>query len=166
MTSKSAFILALFFPLTVATISSHAQTYQWKDSNGQTVISDFPPPSTAKGQRSIGGAKPSVVSETAPEKAPAANQPADAPKTTAEKDMDFKKRQQEAKDKADKLAKEQAAEKEKTENCERARRNVAALEANQPIAVYDDQGERKLMDSTLRDQELERARKLMADSCK
>lgn len=162
MTSRPTFIFALFLPLTVATISAHAETFQWKDSNGQTVVSDVPPPATAKGHRSIGGMKPAVVSEALPEKTGDAPKVADAPKTTAEKDLDFKKRQQEAREKADKLA----AESEKRENCERARRNLVALESNQPLSTYDEKGERKLMDSSQRDQEIERARKFVADSCK
>lgn len=162
MTSRSTFIFALFFPLTVASFSTHAETFQWKDSNGQTVVSDVPPPATAKGRRSIGGMKPAVVSEALPEKTGDAPKVADAPKTTAEKDLDFKKRQQEAREKADKLA----AESEKRENCERARRSVATLESNQPISTLDDNGERKVMDTSQRDQEIERARKVMADSCK
>ncbi len=166
MTARHSFIFALFFPLTVASISAHAETFQWKDSNGQTVVSDVPPPATAKGQRSIGGVKPAVVSEGIPEKTVDAPKVADAPKTTAEKDLDFKKRQQEAREKADKQAKEQAAEKEKNENCERARRNLAALESNQPLNTVDEKGERKLMDASQRDQEMERARKFMANTCK
>jgi len=166
MTSRPTFIFALFLPLTVATISAHAETFQWKDSNGQTVVSDVPPPATAKGRRSIGGMKPVVVSEALPEKTGDAPKVADTPKTTAEKDLDFKKRQQEAREKADKHAKEQAAEKEKSENCERARRNLVALESNQPLSTYDEKGERKLMDTSQRDQEIERARKFVADSCK
>ncbi|TXT32570.1 MAG: hypothetical protein FD131_143 [Rhodocyclaceae bacterium] len=162
MTSRPTFIFALFLPLTVATISAHAETFQWKDSNGQTVVSDVPPPATAKGRRSIGGMKPAVVSEALPEKTGDAPKVADAPKTTAEKDLDFKKRQQEAREKADKLA----AESEKSENCERARRNLVALESNQPLSTYDEKGERKLMDSSQRDQEIERARRFVADTCK
>ncbi|NTV71942.1 MAG: DUF4124 domain-containing protein [Azonexaceae bacterium] len=162
MTSKSTFIFALFFPLTVASLSADAETFQWKDSNGQTVVSDVPPPATAKGRRSIGGVKPAVVSETIPEKTADTPKAAEAPKTVAEKDLDFKKRQQEAKEKADK----QAAEAEKRDNCERARRSVATLESNQPLSTLDDNGERKLMDSAQRDQELERARKFVADACK
>lgn len=166
MTSRPTFIFALFFPLTVASISAHAETFQWKDSNGQTVVSDVPPPASAKGRRSIGGAKPAVVSEAIPEKTPDGAKVADAPKTTAEKDLDFKKRQQDAREKADKQAKEQAAEKEKAENCDRIRRNLAALESNQPVNTLDEKGERKLMDTSQRDQEIERARKIIADTCK
>ncbi|MBL8429757.1 MAG: DUF4124 domain-containing protein [Dechloromonas sp.] len=152
--------------MTAAFTSAQAETYQWKDSNGQTVVSDLPPPATAKGRRSIGGAKPAVVSETIPEKPPSTPKAAETPLNVAEKEFEFKKRQQESREKADKQAKEQAAEKEKRENCDIARRNLAALEANQPLNVFDDQGERKLMDSTLREQEIERARKFMAESCK
>jgi hypothetical protein len=166
MTSKPTFIFALIFPLTVASISAHAETFQWKDSNGQTVVSDVPPPATAKGRRSIGGVKPAVVSEAIPDKTADATKAADAPKTTAEKDLEFKKRQQEAKEKAEKQAKEQAAENERRENCENARRNLAILESNQPVSTLDDGGERKLMDTSKRDQEMERARKIMTDSCK
>jgi hypothetical protein len=166
MTSKYSLVFALVLASTTAVISAQAETYQWKDSNGQTVVSDIPPPASAKGRRSIGGVKPAVVSEAIPEKPTDAPKAADAPKSTAEKDLDFKKRQQEAKEKADKQAKEQTVEAEKRDNCERARRNLAALESNQPLAAADDSGERKVMDTTQREQEMERARKIMADSCK
>lgn len=162
MTSKSRLVFALVLASTSAGMSAQAETYQWKDSNGQTVVSDIPPPATAKGKRSIGGVKPAVVSEALPEKTADAPKVAEAPKTTAEKDFDFKKRQQEAKEKSDK----QAAEAEKRDNCERARRNVVALESDQPLSTYGDNGERQLMDSTQRNQEIERARKVMADTCK
>jgi hypothetical protein len=166
MTSRSAFVFALFFPFTVATMSSHAETFQWKDSNGQTVVSDVPPPATAKGRRSIGGAKPAVVSEALPEKTAEAAKAPEGPKTIAEKDLDFKKRQQESREKADKLAKEQAAEKEKTENCERARRTLAALESDRPINTTGAYGERNTMDDSQRAQEIERTRKFIAETCK
>jgi hypothetical protein len=162
MTTRSALVFALFLGPTVAFGPALAETYQWKDSNGQTVVSDIPPPPTVKGRRSIGGKQPSVVSEKPAEDPKAA----DAPKTVAEKDFEFKKRQQEAKEKADKLAKEQTAEADKRVNCERARNLVTALEANQPVSSYDDQGQRKLMDNAQREQELDRARRAMAESCK
>ncbi|MBS1140779.1 MAG: hypothetical protein H6R13_2232 [Proteobacteria bacterium] len=166
MTSKPAFNFALFFLLTVTAASSQAETFQWKDSNGQTVVSDVPPPASVKGRRSIGGVKPAVVSENLPEKTADGAKAPELPKTTADKDLDFKKRQQEAKEKAEKQTKEQAAESEKRDNCERARRNLAALEANRPLSTLDEKGERKLMDTTQREMEMERARKFMADSCK
>lgn len=152
---KSPLIFALCVMSTVAAVSVQAQTYQWKDKNGRTVISDTPPP---------GSAKPSQISDAAPA-APAAT-PTEAPKTFAEKDMEFRKRQQEAKDKAEKEAKEQAAAAEKRENCERARRNLAALESSQPLASIDENGQRKSMDNGMRQQEIERARQFITETCK
>jgi hypothetical protein len=157
---RSHFIFALFLASTAASLTAHAQTYQWKDGSGRTVISDTPPPASAKERRAIGDRRPAVVSEKIEEK------PAEAPKTMAEKDLEFKKRQQEAREKAEKQAKEQAAEKERRESCENARRNLAVFETDQPVATYDESGQRKIMDSSERNQEIERARRFVADSCK
>jgi hypothetical protein len=115
MTMKTALILALGIASTAAVITAHAQTYQWKDSSGRTIISDTPPPGSAKAARAIGNAQPAVVKGDV-----AAEKPADAPKTAAEKDLEFKKRQQEAREKADKDAKEQKAAADKRENCDAA----------------------------------------------
>ncbi|MGE5470538.1 MAG: DUF4124 domain-containing protein [Bacteroidota bacterium] len=152
---KTTFALALVVAATTTISSAHAQTYQWKDSKGKTVISDTPPPGSAKPMQTL-GSSPTPSAEKAPE----------AAKTAAEKDMEFKKRQQDARDKADKEAKEQSAAAEKRENCERARRNLAALESAQPLATLDAYGQRKTMDNSQREQEMERARQFMADSCK
>ncbi|MBS1139881.1 MAG: hypothetical protein H6R13_1334 [Proteobacteria bacterium] len=166
MTTKSSLVFALVFASANLSVATHAETFQWKDSNGQTVVSDVPPPASAKGRRSIGGQQPAVVSEKVAEKSPEGTKATDAPMTTAEKDLEFKKRQQEAKEKAEKQAKEQAAEKDKRDNCDNARRNLAALETNQPMATYDDKGQRILMDGAQREQTMERARRVVADSCK
>ncbi len=45
-------------------------------------------------------------------------------------------------------------------------RSLAALESNQPMATLGDKGERQIMDSQQRAQEMERARRFMAESCK
>jgi len=155
---KTAKLLALLAAAAISATSAHAQTYQWKDSSGRTVISDTPPPGSAKDRQTLGG-QPAVVTTPA-EKA------AEAPKTTADKDMEFKKRQQEAKDKADKDAREQAATAQKKENCERTRRNLSALESGRPLSQPDENGQPRLMDTTQREQEIERARKFMSDACK
>ena len=166
MTSKAIIALAAVAATSIASLNSaYAETYQWKDSSGQTVISDTPPPSNAKNRRSIDARQPSVVTEKPTEQAAESAKPPEAPKTTAEKDLEFKKRQQENKEKADKLAKDQAAEAEKKDNCERAKRNLTALENNQPMVTVDDKGQRKFMDTPQREQELARARRIIAESC-
>ncbi len=166
MTMKAAFIFATIFASIATTGICYAETFQWKDGNGQTVISDTPPPTSAKGRRSIGGTKPAVVSEATADKPAEVPKADDTPKSIADKDLEFKKRRQEAKEKAEKQAKAQAAESEKRANCETAQRNLTTLESNRPVTVYDKNGEVKLMDTTERDQEMERARQFMAESCK
>ena len=161
MTMKLTLVFALGIASTAAIVPANAQTYQWKNSSGQTVISETPPPRTTLAPRTIGGnQQPKLDEEKSTEKQ------ADAPKTTAEKDLEFKKRQQEAKEKAEKITKEQTAAAEKRENCERARRSVAALASNQPMATLDEKGERTIMDTSQRDLEMERAQRFMTESCK
>lgn len=157
---RSHFIFALFLASTAASLTAHAQTYQWKDGSGRTIISDTPPPGSIKDRRSIGDRRPAVVSEKIEEK------PVEAPKTTAEKDLEFKKRQQEAREKAEMQAKEQAAEKQKRESCENAKRNLAVFQTDQAVSTFDESGQRKMMDPAQRSQEIERARQFIAESCK
>lgn len=158
---KSALIFALVIASTAALVTAQAQTYQWKDKNGQTVISDMAPPGTAKISRTVGEAQPGAEKSE-----PSAIKPADEPQTTAEKNLAFKKRQQEAREKAEKEAKEKTAAAEKRENCDRARRNLAILESNQAMTTLDDKGERQLMNSNQRAQEMERAQRFIAETCK
>ncbi|MFO1403402.1 MAG: DUF4124 domain-containing protein [Azonexus sp.] len=147
----------VFGLVTVVAIPAWADTCQWKDSAGRTVISDQPPPGNAKdircasGRTSVGG--PDPVAAT-------------APKTLAEKDMDFKKRQQEGKEKAEKAAKENSAATDRKENCERAQRQIAGLEAGERVATVDANGERRFLDDTERQAEIERTRRIANESCK
>lgn len=155
---KPTIVFSLFALCTVAVLPVQAQTYQWKDSSGRTVISDTPPPGAGKSTRTMGGA-PQVERQSA-------ETPANEPKSTAEKEMEFKKRQQEAKEKAEKTAKEQVAAAEKQENCRRAQSNLTALEAGQPMATIDANGQRVVMDASMREQEMAHARRIMAEVCK
>lgn len=154
---KLALTTALAIAFAAASFPACPQTYQWKDAAGRTVISDTPPPPGVKGSRAIGTNVPTVSTEKVEEKDPK------APKTLADKDMDFKKRQQEAKEKADKKAKDEAAAKEKQEHCERTRRQMATLESNQRLATTDENGERQYMDAARREQEMERINKALSD---
>ena len=157
---KNHLIFTLGIALTVTALNAGAQTYQWKDSSGRTVISDTPPPGSAKeSSRTIGGKAPAS-------NAPSTAKPAEAPKTFAEKDMEFKKRQQEATEKADKEAKEKALAAEKRDNCDRAQKQVALLESGQRIATVDEKGERRVMEEAEKAKEIERARRAVSDSCK
>ena len=148
MTMKPSILTLLL--LSTATFSAvHAQTYQWKDSQGRTVISDNPPPSSVRQAKTV---------STDPVKEPT--------KSLAERDMNFKKRQQDSKEKAEKDNKESTAKTELKENCQRARQQLVALESGQRIASTDLNGERRFMEDAERQKEIERARKFVNESCK
>lgn len=144
-------ILPLACCLAVA-LPASAQVYQWKDASGRTVISDTPPPGSAKGSRPVASESVATTGGDA--------------KSLAEKDMEFRKRRLDAKEKADKDAKEQSVAAAMKDNCERSRRQLAALEAGNRMVTYDDKGERRVMEDAERQQEIERARKFIADNCK
>jgi hypothetical protein len=156
---KNLLNFTLGIALTVTLSNATAQTYQWKDSSGRTVVSDTPPPGAVKeSARTIGGNAPTATTTNA--------KPADAPKTIAEKDLEFKKRQQESAEKAGKDAKEAAANAERRDNCERAKRQLALIESGQRIATTDEKGERRIMEDAERAQEMARAQKFASESCK
>jgi len=148
MTMKPSILVLLM--LSTATFSmAHAQTYQWKDSNGRTVISDNPPPGNARQSKSVNAAPP-----------------AETGKSLAERDMEFKKRQQENREKSEKDAKESRTKEELKENCQRARQQLVALESGQRMSSTDLNGERRFMEDAERQKEIERSRKFIQESCK
>lgn len=148
---KIALSIALSVLAALHAAAASAQVYQWKDGSGRTVISDTPPPASAKGSRAVDGRSPA--------EAPAA-------KTLAEKEMEFRKRRLEGKEKAAKEAKEQLAAAERKENCSRARLQLTELESTNPILALDDKGERRYMGEAERQQEAERTRNYMTANCK
>ena len=157
MTMKNTLIFALVIMSTAAAVSAHAQSYQWRDSTGRLVISDSPPPTSARGARPISPASPPAATGTAQ---------TEAPRTAAEQNMDFKKRQQEAREKSEKDAKEAAAAAQKRENCERARHQLATLESgNHRMVVPDGKGGEVFVEGTIKESEMERARATIAESC-
>jgi hypothetical protein len=157
MTMKNALVFALGIALTATVVTSHAQTYQWRDSSGRLVVSDRPPPASARDAKSVGTSAP--LSTGAP-------QPTDSQKTTAEQDMEFRKRQQEAREKSDKEAKETAQAAQLRETCERARTHLQALESGRRMILPDGKGGEMFLEDAQRGDEVERARNAIAESCK
>jgi hypothetical protein len=157
MTMKNALVFALGIALTATVVTSHAQTYQWRDSSGRLVVSDRPPPASARDAKTTGTSTP--PSTTAP-------QAADSQKTTAEKDMEFRKRQQEAREKSDKEAKEAAQAAQNRENCERARTHLKALESGRRMILPDGKGGETFLEDADRGDEIARTQNTIAESCK
>jgi hypothetical protein len=148
MRLSSCFVFSACFAVLLAS-PAHAELYKWKDAEGNTVISDTPKPGSGK-------AIP----------IPAAPQNATPPKSWAEQDLEFKKRQldrQDAQDKADQEAKAAQARKS---NCLSARDNLATLENAGRISSYNaNTGQREFLDDKQRDAEIERAKKSVKEWC-
>jgi hypothetical protein len=158
---------------------SEAQ-WAWKDGNGRLVYSDRPPPSDIKPTQIVRqpstqvlanpapasgpideGGKPGDAKNSDPKSAPAPN----APKTIAERDMEFRKRQQERADSEKKAAEEQTKSAAKTAECERARGYMKSLEDGVRISRTDASGNREFLDDAQRAAEVERTRKIIQGAC-
>ncbi len=148
----------------IACSAAHAQIYQYKDSTGTTVYSDQPPPSSVKPRvvKSQSGSQKEADSRTD------ATKPAGAPatpKTAADREMEFAKRQKERQTQAEKDQKDAAAAAERKDNCERAQRQLQALESGARVAIVDANGERSFLDDDQRSREIERNRKVASENC-
>ena len=144
--------IALAVAVLLAATVANAEIYQWKDKNGKTIFSDKPPAENVVEQKK-------VVSD--PSTAGAAT-----PKTTADRELEFRKRQKESQDSSEKAKTEAAAAAEKQENCVRTRRYLTTLESGERVSLRDDKGERYFMDDAQREQETAKARQELQTNCK
>ncbi len=159
---RSRHLLTLMLPLLIA-LPVQAQVYKWKDAQGRTVISDTPQPGSGKQAPVVG--RPASAGDSTGENGAATTTPT-APKTWAEKDLEFKQRQQQQRENAEKSAKEKAEADQRKEGCERAKGNLRLMESGQRISRTKADGEREFLDDQQRQQEVERARKSVQEWCK
>lgn len=136
----------------LAVASVNAQVYEWKDDKGKTHYSDKPPAAGARAARTIDAA--STASGGTPQL------------STADRELEYRKRQKDAQDKAELTKKEQAAASEKNEACDAARRHLETLESGERIALRDERGERYYLDDEQRQQETAKARQFLQSTCK
>ncbi len=170
MTIKACFrpLAALTLALVAATyLSSAAAQWAWKDESGRVVYSDRPPPSSTKIQILRQPANSAPMNTAAPD---AASKEADkaassAPKSLAERDMEFRKRQQERADAERKSQEEQQKSASKAADCERARGYLRTLDDGVRIAKTDAAGNREFLDDSQRAAEAARTRKSIETLC-
>jgi hypothetical protein len=148
MRAIALFILALMWT------AASAQVYTWRDASGKTHYSDTPPPGVdAKKMRP--GAQPGAASS--------GNTPV---RSTAEQDMEFRKRQTEAEKARAKADQEKGDAEDGKRNCEDARKQLNALESGQRMSRLNEAGESIPLDDEMRAQEIEKARKSVQSWCK
>lgn len=158
----------LMFVALVVAIPAWAQIYEWRDAQGNRNYSDRPPAGVdAKPIRSI---KTPARTQEAESVTPAASAPqvpasSSAPKTIAEQNLEFQKRQAEAAEAREKAEQERRAAEDKRLACEQTRSNLVALESGQRVRRFNAQGEQEFLDDASRAAEIERSRALLRANC-
>jgi hypothetical protein len=138
--------------LLLISTSSHAEVKKWIDAEGKVHYSDMPPVNM----------KVTTISRNAPETLTPASSAA-APKTLAEREVEWKKSQKAKEEASQKEAQEQQAASIKQKNCENARNNLSILE-NSPALLYNEKGER-ITDDATRKQRTEETRQDVSTYC-
>jgi hypothetical protein len=154
---------ALAALLAVALAPPACAQWAWRDENGRTVYSDRPPPPNVRSNQIL--RQPGAQSFGTPAAETKVDNKAAAPKTLAERELEFRKRQQERAEAEKKQAEEQARQEARARECERMRGYLRALENGERIARTDAQGNREFLDDAQRAAEIARVRDSLARSC-
>ena len=164
---RRCFAITLALAAAAYAASATAQ-WAWKEEGGRVVYSDRPPPANVKIQilRQPAGPAMTTSSATGSEPGKEADKPgSSAPKSLAERDMEFRKRQQERADAEKKAQEEQQKSANKAADCERARGYQKSLEDGIRITRTDASGNREYLDDAQRAAEVERTRKMVQQLC-
>ena len=137
-------LLALPFIATAQTM------YKWVDQNGRVTYSDQPPVGTVRSKETI----------TVP-----APTPSSASRQLNAQEAQFKKRQDDAQKAQALAAKKEETERQKADNCARARGELRGLRDNAPIARLTENGERVLLDAGAREAESKRLETFIEENC-
>ena len=170
--SRSLCVAALALALAAGTYAGVAAgQWAWKDDNGRLVYSNLPPPPSVKPAQIVRQPGPGAVlalpaaADGDAAKPAAAPRASNAPKTIAERDADFSKRQQERADGERKAQEEQQKAAQKAADCERSRGYLRALQDGVRITRTDAAGNQEYLDDAQRAGEIDRMRKSVAQLC-
>ncbi|HKW38052.1 MAG TPA: DUF4124 domain-containing protein [Burkholderiales bacterium] len=159
--------LVLFASAILAAASAQAQVYKCLDASGRTVYRQDPcPPSMKREAMSKGGIPRAAAAAPADADAASKGDAAKgAPKTPAQQEQAFRKRQQDAAKAAKDAGQKDAQAQAKEANCRNARQRLAQYEIGGRISRVDENGERYYMDDAQIDSEKARARADVAQYC-
>ena len=131
--------LALLLLAATGATTAQAALYKWTDAQGHVVYSDQPPNANVKTEQLRGAPPPANPN---------------AAKELAQREAEFKKRQDDAAKAETKASKDRATSAEHAENCTQARAELRQLTESQ-LAVYryNEKGEREIMDDDARAKE-------------
>lgn len=160
-----------------AALPASAQ-WAWRDATGRMVFSDQAPPRSVPLKDIVRSPDPASApryvsprpdgeggADTKP--ADGAARPAAKPAPTlAEREIEFRKRQQEHADAQKKAAEEEQRKAQLAENCERLRSYQKALDDGQRLARINAAGEREVLDDSARAAEAQRTRAQLEQHCR
>jgi hypothetical protein len=141
--------LLIIFSLTLTAPASIAQVFSWKDADGKIHYGDRPPV-TQQNARKLQAAPPTDPS---------------APPPTAGKLLAEREQQQKDQEGAKNTQTEQAEARQRKENCQRARANLAALESGEVRFILNAQGERVALEGATLGSEINRTRQAANSWC-
>lgn len=161
--------IALLAITALGTGAVHAQVYKCLDPNGKVVYSQNPcPPNMKRETMSRGGIPPaSAVAPAAgaADKAGKGDAAKGGPRTPAEQEQDFRKRQQDQAKAAKEADKKSAEAQAKEANCRNARQRLTQYEIGGRISQINDKGERYYMEDAQIEAEKARARADVSQFC-
>jgi cell pole-organizing protein PopZ len=136
--------------------------YVWINANGTREYSDQPPPPSTPRAKILKSphASPAAVEPEAPAAADKAEKKKGAP-TLAEREADFRKRQQERVAQEQKAAAEAQHKEAEAENCASARQYKAQLESGIRVADTSPSGERAYISDDERSLRLAKTRRIL-----
>ncbi len=157
-----AIALALWLALPAS-----AQMYKWVDADGKVQYSDKPPPSNIKTEKLRAPARAASTPAASEAKGGAQKDATTktGPKTAAEQEQAFRKRQLEASKAEEEAGQKQADARERAENCKRAKAALTSLQIGGRQARIDEKGERVILDDQEVAQATARAQQEAAAAC-
>ena len=142
--------------------------YKWKDSRGQVHASDMPPPrdnpdKDVLQRPSSGPSRMAAAPATGATLAASAALPGKLP---VDPELEARRKRTEDEAKVLKRADEDRLAAQRSENCQRARQQMATLDNGQRLVRYSDKGERVVLDDAARADEAQAARRAIAQDCR
>lgn len=153
----------------VVSLSAFAQ-WQWVDQNGHKVFSDRPPPPDIPEKNILrqGGktSPPPSDARSGASDAAVTSSPSVAKASGEDKELLAKKRKAEEADAAKRKAEEEKTAQIRRDNCERAQRGKANLDAGMRIFKTNANGEREVLDDAARAAEMQRLLSTIDSDCR
>ncbi|MCS6945961.1 MAG: DUF4124 domain-containing protein [Sutterellaceae bacterium] len=140
--------------------------WAWRDENGRVVYSDRPPPANVKNDRIL--RQPAVPALGVPVQEPKSDAKGEGkvqPKSLAERELEFRKRQQERAEAERQQVEAQTREEARLRECDRMRGYLRALEEGERVVRVDAKGHREFLEDAQRASEITRVREALARSC-